>query len=174
MPNCWTEGKTWNGKGCHLKIISFLPFRYPPAMFIAWLVIIFFSHFFFTSANGNFLPYYFCQNRKRGYRDLVYAQYAWQSRRRRRRRYASWVPGFTVYTYIGTVSSYHRARSNTILPHVFTCLWGRSSFRHYGSNVALYHFFNHKLTKVTLIFFFELFEKSSRGCHNSEKFKNKY
>ena len=51
----------------------------------------------------------FCQNRKRGYRDLVYAQYAWQSRRRRRRRYASWVPGSTVYTYIRTVSPYHRA-----------------------------------------------------------------
>ena len=135
----------------------------------------FFFHIFFSPLQMAISCHInFCQNRKRGYRDLVYAQYAWQSRRRRRRRYASWVPGFTVYTYIGTVSSYYRARSNTILPHVFTCLWGRSSFRHYGSNVALYHFFSHKPTKVTSIFFFELFEKSSRGCHNSEKFKNKY
>ena len=96
----------------------------------------FFSHFFFTfsplqmaiSCHINF-----CQNRKRGYRDLVYAQYAWQSRRRRRRRYASWVPGSTIYTCNRTVSPYHRARYNTILSHIYLLVLVRLawSFRHY-------------------------------------------
>ena len=82
----------------------------------------FFFHIFFSPLQMAISCHInFCQNRKRGYRDLVYAQYAWQSRRRRRRRYASWVPGFTVYTYIGTVSSYHRARSNTIVLYLLAC-----------------------------------------------------
>ena len=67
----------------------------------------------------------------------------------------------------------HTAGLDTVF-FIFTYLRGISlwSFRHYGSSVALYHFFSYKPGDFRL--YFELSEKSYWGCRHSEQCKNKY
>ena len=53
---------------------------------------------------------------------------------------------------------------------IFTYLWGIShgSFRNYGSNAAIYNFFEPEINRGEFRLYFELFEKSCRGRHHSE------
>ena len=61
----------------------------------------------------------------------------------------------------------------TLFYFIFTYLWHRSlwSFRHYGSNVALYHFFSYKPTKGTSDFILNYLKKDIGGTTTQKNLK---
>ena len=86
------------------------------------------------------------------------------------------VSGGEILTLISQyICMYNTQPDGTLFFLIFTYLSGRShqNFRDYGSNVAICHFLKSETNKGDFRLYFDLVEKSCRGCHHSEILEKK-